>query len=107
MTSQHLRDPLQALVFVRLGDPSPVRFERFLGGAAGIVAAWHIVGDVDLAVQVRCPDLAALDRLLTAMRTGGAVATSTHLVVRQASLTSVSFQEPAVRRTRTVRRAVR
>jgi hypothetical protein len=26
-------DPLQALVFVRLHDPSPVRFERFLGGA--------------------------------------------------------------------------
>ncbi|MFC5006308.1 Lrp/AsnC ligand binding domain-containing protein [Dactylosporangium cerinum] len=81
-------DPLQALVFVRLGDPSPVPFERFLSGTDGVVAAWHVIGDIDLAVQVHCPDLIALDRLLTAMRTdGGAVSTTTHLVVRQADLT--------------------
>ncbi|MFC4047195.1 Lrp/AsnC ligand binding domain-containing protein [Dactylosporangium siamense] len=81
-------DPLQALVFVRLADPSPVPFERFLSDTDGVVAAWHVIGDIDLAVQVRCPDLIALDRLLTAMRTdGGAVSTTTHLVVRQADLT--------------------
>jgi DNA-binding Lrp family transcriptional regulator len=120
-------DPLQALVFVRLSDPSPVPFERFLSAADGVVAAWHVIGDIDLAVQVHCPDLVALDRLITAMRTeGGAVSTSTHLVVRQADLTpapelhypplpwhpsgtGVTFQAPqtAARRPRALRRAAR
>jgi DNA-binding Lrp family transcriptional regulator len=120
-------DPLQALVFVRLGDPSPARFERFLSGTDGVVAAWHVIGDIDLAVQVHCPDLISLDQLLTAMRIdGGAVSTTTHLVVRQADLTpapdphcpqlpwhpsgtGITFQAPqsAARRPRTPRRAGR
>ncbi|MEV4136742.1 Lrp/AsnC ligand binding domain-containing protein [Dactylosporangium sp. NPDC049742] len=124
MTTHEL---LQALVFVRLADPTPVPFERFLSGTDGVVAAWHVIGDVDLAVQVHCPDLVALDRLLTRMRTeGGAVSTTTHLVVRQADLapapdlhcprlpwhpagTAVTFQAPqsATRRHRSLRRAGR
>ncbi|MEV4517468.1 Lrp/AsnC ligand binding domain-containing protein [Dactylosporangium sp. NPDC049525] len=131
MTTYELGDsnpgPLQALVFVRLSDPSPVPFERFLSGTEGVVAAWHVIGDIDLAVQVHCPDLVALDQLLTAMRTeGGAVSTTTHLVVRQADLTpapdlhcpqlpwhpsgtGITFQAPqsAARRHRSLRRAGR
>lgn len=102
-------------MFVRLADPSPARFERFLSDVDGVVAAWHTIGDIDLAVQIHCPDLTTLDRIITAMRIdGGAAGTTTHLVVRQVDLigptavgNTVQFQAPRPTTRRSLRRAAR
>ncbi|MEV0567763.1 Lrp/AsnC ligand binding domain-containing protein [Dactylosporangium sp. NPDC050588] len=82
-------DPIHALVFVRLDDPSPARFERFLGGVDGVVAAWHVIGDIDLAVHVHCADLSAVDRLLTAMRFDGGGVSLTGLAAEHGTPTYV------------------
>jgi DNA-binding Lrp family transcriptional regulator len=96
------------LVFVRLPGSDRKRFERFLRAEPAVVAAWHVIGDIDLAVHVSCRDLPDLDRLITAMRAdGGAVGTATHIVVGQADL-SRAGNEPCdpVRRLRAKRLAV-
>src|SRR5215475_1617645 len=86
MSAYHLPG-LEALVFVRLPGMGFDRFERFLSGEAGVVAAWHVVGDVDLVVRVRCQDLADLEELVDRMRADGAASsTSVHLVLRQANV---------------------
>ncbi|WP_238014936.1 Lrp/AsnC ligand binding domain-containing protein [Dactylosporangium sp. AC04546] len=80
-------ESLHAMVFVRLADTSPVRFQRFLQRTPGIVAAWQVAGDTDLVVQLDCLDVAELGRVLAAMRVdGGAIRTNAHLVLRQVDL---------------------
>jgi DNA-binding Lrp family transcriptional regulator len=84
----------QALVFVRLPGAGRARFERFLRREPAVIAAWYVVGEIDMAVQVSWRDLPDLDRLIDAMRVeGGAVGTVTHLVVGQPDL-SVPRNEP-------------
>jgi len=57
-------DPLQALVLVRLCDPVPVRFERFLSSIPDVIAAWHVHGtptyvidEADVRLRCRQPGL--------------------------------------------------
>jgi DNA-binding Lrp family transcriptional regulator len=75
-------DSYQAMVLVRVPGSRLVPFDQFLRAERAVVATWHLVGDIDLLVQVDCRDLAELDRVVSAMRyRGGAVETVTHLVV--------------------------
>jgi hypothetical protein len=93
-------DRWQALVFVRLPGAGRARFERFLRREPAVLAAWYVVGEIDLAVQVSWRDLPDLDRLITAMRIeGGALGTVTHLVVGQPELSHAENQpcEPVTR----------
>ena len=94
MSSYHLPS-LEALVFVRLPGFGFDHFERFLAGEADVVAAWHVVGDVDVVVKVRCRDLTDLENLVDGMRAaGGATGTSVHLILRPATLCVDDFTEP-------------
>ena len=78
---------MEALVFVRLPAFGFDPFERFLGDEVDVVAAWHVVGDVDVVVNVRCRDLTELENLVDRMRAaGGATGTSVHLILRPATL---------------------
>lgn len=85
---------MEALVFVRLPGFGFDQFERVLGGEADVVAAWHVVGDVDVVVKVRCRDLSDLENLVDRMRAaGGAIATSVHLILRPATLSVDDFTD--------------
>jgi Lrp/AsnC ligand binding domain len=76
-------------VFVRLPGFGFDHFERFLAGEADVVAAWHVVGDVDVVVNVRCKDLITLENAVDRMRTAGAATgTSVHLILRPAALSA-------------------
>jgi DNA-binding Lrp family transcriptional regulator len=78
---------MEAMVFVRLPGFGFDQFERFLGSEVDVVAAWHVVGDVDVVVNVHCRDLTDLEKLVDRMRaTGGATGTSVHLILRPARL---------------------
>jgi hypothetical protein len=78
---------MEAMVFVRLPGFGFDQFELFLGNEVDVVAAWHVVGDVDVVVNVGCRDLTDLEKLVDRMRaTGGATGTSVHLVLRPARL---------------------
>ncbi|MGX7673734.1 Lrp/AsnC ligand binding domain-containing protein [Plantactinospora sp. DSM 117369] len=90
MTTYSEGPPLQALVLVRLPGCALDRFERFLRTQSGVTAGWHVVGDIDLVVHVCCPALIDLDRLVTAMRTEGAISSITHLVIGE-----IDLAEPA------------
>lgn len=102
MTTHNARTPdqWQALVFVRLPGAGRARFERFLRREPAVIAAWYVVGEIDLAVQVSWRNLPDLDRLVTAMRIeGGALGTVTHLVVGQPDLSRAQNErcEPLTR----------
>lgn len=85
---------MEALVFVRLPGFGFDQFERVLGGEADVVAAWHVVGDVDVVVKVRCRDLTDLENLVDRMRAaGGATGTSVHLILRPATLSVDDFTD--------------
>jgi DNA-binding Lrp family transcriptional regulator len=85
---------MEALVFVRLPGFGFDQFERVLGGEADVVAAWHVVGDVDVVVKVRCRDLTDLENLVDRMRAaGGATGTSVHLILRPATLSVHDFTD--------------
>jgi DNA-binding Lrp family transcriptional regulator len=78
---------MEAMVFVRLPGFGFDQFERFLANELDVVAAWHVVGDVDVVVNVRCRDLTDLEKLVDRMRAaGGATGTSVHLILRPARL---------------------
>jgi len=78
---------LEALVFVRLPGLGFDHFERFLTGESDVLAAWHVVGDVDLVAHVRCADLTAVEALVDRMRADGlATGTSVHLILRESSI---------------------
>lgn len=81
-------------MFVRLPGFGFDQFERVLGGEADVVAAWHVVGDVDVVVKVRCRDLTDLENLVDRMRAaGGATGTSVHLILRPATLSVDDFTD--------------
>ena len=81
-------------MFVRLPGFGFDHFEKFLGGEADVVAAWHVVGDVDVVVKVRCQDLTDLENLVDGMRAaGGATGTSVHLILRPATLSVDDFTD--------------
>lgn len=84
MTPNH-GQALDALVFVCVPSAGLVEFEAFLRGDTSVIAAWHVVGEIDLVVHIRCDDLAGLEQAVARMRVGGAT-TSLHLVMRAVDL---------------------
>jgi hypothetical protein len=88
---------LEALVQVRLDAPTDhARFGQFLLAESDVVAAWQVVGDIDVVVHLCCADLPALEDTLTRMRvTGGAAGTVTHLVLRRLGATPPTAREGA------------
>jgi Lrp/AsnC family leucine-responsive transcriptional regulator len=75
---------LRAMIDAKLDREASVEaFEAHLAESPLVQLAAHVTGEFDYVVTVACPDVAALDELLTGWRTNFGVAqTSTRLMLR-------------------------
>jgi DNA-binding Lrp family transcriptional regulator len=74
---------VQAVARVRLvPEASRQVFEKELGAVPAVLSAWHVIGEVDYEVRLRCRDLAALGAALRDLRRcRGAATVSADLMV--------------------------
>jgi len=81
---------VQAIARIRLA-PATSRevFEKQLRQIPGVLAAWHVTGDVDYETLLMCRDLAALGVVLGDLRRwcGGEVATADLVLSQVTGLT--------------------
>lgn len=81
---------LRAITELRLApDAGYDEFERTLRVAPEVQLAFHVTGSLDYVLLLACPDVASLDRLLSAWRHDGlAIESSTRILLRDVDLYS-------------------
>ncbi len=79
---------LRAITELRLEpDADYDEFEARLRAAPEVLGAFHVTGALDYVVLLACPDVAALDRLLTSWKPhAGVVESSTRIILRDVEL---------------------
>lgn len=79
---------LRAITELRLAPDTPYdRFEDTLRAAPEVQLAFHVTGSLDYVLMLACPDVAALDRLLSNWRRdGGVLESSTRVLLRDVDL---------------------
>lgn len=79
---------LRAITELRLSPDTPYeRFEAVLRSTPEVQLAFHVTGSLDYVLMLACPDVAALDRLLsTWRRDGGVTESSTRVLLRDVDL---------------------
>lgn len=79
---------LRAITELRLDPGTPFEeFEQRVRAAPEVQAAFHVTGSLDYVLLLACPDVAALDELLSTWRTeGGALESSTRILLREVDL---------------------
>jgi Lrp/AsnC family transcriptional regulator, leucine-responsive regulatory protein len=81
---------LRAITELRLTADTPYdEFEATLRATPEVQLAFHVTGSLDYVLMLACPDVAALDRLLSKWRIeGGALESSTRILLRDVDLYS-------------------
>lgn len=81
---------LRAITELRLTPDTPYdEFEQTLRETPEVQLAFHVTGSLDYVLMLACPDVAALDRLLSRWRIeGGALESSTRILLRDVDLYS-------------------
>lgn len=81
---------LRAITELRLTPDTPYdEFEATLRATPEVQLAFHVTGSLDYVLMLACPDVAALDRLLSTWRIeGGALESSTRILLRDVDLFS-------------------
>ena len=79
---------LRAITELRLSPDTPYeQFEAILRATPEVQLAFHVTGSLDYVLMLACPDVAALDRLLsTWRRDGGVTESSTRVLLRDVDL---------------------
>jgi Lrp/AsnC family leucine-responsive transcriptional regulator len=79
---------LRAITELRLSPDTPYDgFEDTLRAAPEVQLAFHVTGSLDYVLMLACPDVAALDRLLSGWRMdGGVLESSTRVLLRDVDL---------------------
>lgn len=79
---------LRAITELRLNPDTPYdEFESTLSDAPEVQLAFHVTGSLDYVLMLACPDVAALDELLSRWRTsGGVLDSSTRILLRDVDL---------------------
>lgn len=79
---------LRAITELRLSpDASYDEFEATLRDAPEVLGAFHVTGALDYVLLLACPDVAALDRLLSSWKPhGGVFESSTRIILRDVEL---------------------
>ena len=79
---------LRAITELRLAADTPFdEFEQRLRAAPEVQAAFHVTGSLDYVLLLACPDVAALDRLLSTWRAeDGVLESSTRILLREVDL---------------------
>jgi Lrp/AsnC family leucine-responsive transcriptional regulator len=79
---------LRAITELRLSPETPYdEFEARLRDSPEVQLAFHVTGSLDYVLMLACPDVAALDRLLSAWRRdGGVLESSTRILLRDVDL---------------------
>jgi Lrp/AsnC family leucine-responsive transcriptional regulator len=79
---------LRAITELRLTPDTPYdEFEQTLRQTPEVQLAFHVTGSLDYVLMLACPDVAALDRLLSRWRMeGGALESSTRILLRDVDL---------------------
>jgi Lrp/AsnC family leucine-responsive transcriptional regulator len=79
---------LRAITELRLDPETPYeRFEATLRATPEVQLAFHVTGSLDYVLMLACPDVPALDRLLSTWRMeGGVLESSTRVLLRDVDL---------------------
>ena len=79
---------LRAITELRLSPDTPYEsFEATLRSTPEVQLAFHVTGSLDYVLMLACPDVAALDRLLSTWRLdGGVTESSTRVLLRDVDL---------------------
>lgn len=79
---------LRAITELRLDPETPYEhFEATLAATPEVQLAFHVTGSLDYVLMLACPDVAALDRILsTWRRTSGVLESSTRVLLRDVDL---------------------
>ena len=79
---------LRAITELRLSPDTPYEsFEATLRSTPEVQLAFHVTGSLDYVLMLACPDVAALDRLLSTWRMeGGVLESSTRVLLRDVDL---------------------
>ena len=79
---------LRAITELRLSPDTPYEsFEATLRSTPEVQLAFHVTGSLDYVLMLACPDVAALDRLLSTWRLeGGVLESSTGVLLRDVDL---------------------
>lgn len=79
---------LRAITELRLDPDTPYEdFEAVLASTPEVQLAFHVTGSLDYVLMLACPDVAALDRILsTWRRDAGVTESSTRVLLRDVDL---------------------
>lgn len=79
---------LRAITELRLNPETPYEhFESLLRDTPEVQTAYHVTGSLDYVLILACPDVAALDRIVsTWRRDGGVLESSTRILLREVDL---------------------
>lgn len=90
---------LRAITELRLDPEMPYEhFESILRDTPEVQTAYHVTGSLDYVLILACPDVAALDRIVsTWRRDGGVHESSSRILLREVDLTGPGSSGPTGR----------